>query len=405
MFFFLSLIWLIYDLIRYHHVLKSHYLDSKWNWHIDRVVYTLVKHLEPHFRSRHARQTIGFEGPDLAAARRAEIRASARDMALDSVLNFDSSHFHVASQSHPGEFYAIDLIESICDCPDFPRIRFCKHIAAVYLHFPHLSPGESTAPVASEHAPPTSTQPERAPTSSYDALRALTQESTHLLQNLASETETMDRTADCSAMVEAACSIKYSLEAANASLQGTRALPEKDVIAPNQKTWSETAVRMGVKPPRKRKCLPEERGLTAQSIGVPKSKKRTNRETNRERPNKRTKPEALSASADEPSATPNGAPFPLTPPSAGVPPSPSAHVPSPASSAPLALSAAANATPFSFGLPSASAPPPAFPSAPLTFNFGSASAVPVFPPTASVPAPSIPYAYPFPPVSQGTRRT
>ena len=191
MFFFLSLIWLIYDLIRYHHVLKSHYLDSKWNWHIDRVVYTLVKHLEPHFRSRHARQTIGFEGPDLAAARRAEIRASARDMALDSVLNFDSSHFHVASQSHPGEFYAIDLIESICDCPDFPRIRFCKHIAAVYLHFPHLSPGESTAPVASEHAPPTSTQPERAPTSSYDALRALTQESTHLLQNLASETETM----------------------------------------------------------------------------------------------------------------------------------------------------------------------------------------------------------------------
>jgi hypothetical protein len=60
----------------------------------------------------------------------------------------------------------------------------------------------------------------------------------HLLQNLASETETMDRTADCSAMVEAACSIKYSLEAANTSLQGTRVLPEKDVIAPNQKTWS-----------------------------------------------------------------------------------------------------------------------------------------------------------------------
>jgi hypothetical protein len=47
----------------------------------------------------------------------------------------------------------------------------------------------------------------------------------------------MDRTADCSVMVEAACSIKYSLEAANASLQGTRALPEKDVIVPNQKTW------------------------------------------------------------------------------------------------------------------------------------------------------------------------
>ena len=25
-----------------------------------------------------------------------------------------------------------------CDCQDFPRIQFCKHIAAIHLHFPHL---------------------------------------------------------------------------------------------------------------------------------------------------------------------------------------------------------------------------------------------------------------------------
>jgi hypothetical protein len=400
----------MHDLIRYHHVLKSHYLDSKRNRRIDRVVYTLIRHLEPHFQSRHERQTIGFEGPDLAAARRAEINASARDIPLDSVLSFDSSHFHVASQSRPGDFYAIDLLQSTCDCPDFPRIRFCKHIAAVNVHFPHLCPEGNIAPIISEEATVPS-HPERVPESSYNTLRALLQENALLLQTLSSETETMDRSADYSAMVESARSTRYGLLAANASVQGTRALPEKDVIAPNQKTWPETAVRMGVKPPRKQKCLPEERGLTAQSIGVAKSKKRTNPFGGR--PGKRAKPDAVSASANEdaranePSATPNAAPFPLAPPSAGAPPStlPSAHAPSPASSAPLASSSAANTMPFSFGLPSASAPPPAFPSAPPTFNFGPASAVPFFPPTASVPAPGIPYAYPFPPVSQGTRRT
>jgi len=76
-----------------------------------------------------------------------EIKASTRDISLDSVLNFDSAHFHIASQSRPGEFYIIDLIQSTCDCPDFPRIQFYKHIAAVEVHFPHLCPKENTAPI------------------------------------------------------------------------------------------------------------------------------------------------------------------------------------------------------------------------------------------------------------------
>jgi hypothetical protein len=102
--------------------------------------------MDPYYRNRHKRQTIGFKGLDLAKARRQEIESSARDISLDSVLNFDSTHFHMASQSHPGEFYAIDLIQSICDCTDFPRIHFCKHIAAVYVHFPHLCPEGNDAP-------------------------------------------------------------------------------------------------------------------------------------------------------------------------------------------------------------------------------------------------------------------
>ena len=190
------------------------------------------------------------------------------------MLNFDSSHFHVTSQSRPGKFYAIDLIQLTCDCPDFPRIQFCKHIAAVQVHFPHLCPEENTPPVTPGDTTVPS-QPERAPASSYNTLRALTQENALLMQTLASEIETIDQSAEYSAMVKGARTLKYSLLAASASLQGSRALPERDIIAPNQKSWPETAAQMGVKPAKKPKTLPEERGLTAQRIGKVKSKKRT----------------------------------------------------------------------------------------------------------------------------------
>jgi hypothetical protein len=52
------------------------------------------------------------------------------------------------------------------------------------------------------------------------------------------------------------------------STQESSALPNKDLIAPNQKTWTETAARMGVKRVPKQKQLPEGRGLTERCIGV-----------------------------------------------------------------------------------------------------------------------------------------
>jgi hypothetical protein len=113
---------------------------------------------------------------------------------------------------------------------------------------PHLCPEENTPPITPEQATVTS-QPEHAPISSYNALRAVAQELVLSLQTLVSMTETMDPSADYLAMVEAAHSTNYSLSVVNASIQGTRALLEKDVIVPNQKTWPEMAIRMGVKPP------------------------------------------------------------------------------------------------------------------------------------------------------------
>jgi hypothetical protein len=75
------------------------------------------------------------------------------------------------------------------------------------------------------------------------------------------------------AVMEAVCSAKYSLIVAIASMEGTSVLlSHKDVIAPNQHSWPETAKQMGVKQVSKRKWLPEEYGLTDRSIGVTKGK-------------------------------------------------------------------------------------------------------------------------------------
>jgi hypothetical protein len=55
---------------------------------------------------------------------------------------------------------------------------------------------------------------------------------------------------------------------ADASVQGTSALPDKELIPPNQNSWSETAAHMGINWPPKQKCPPKERGLTEWAIGI-----------------------------------------------------------------------------------------------------------------------------------------
>jgi hypothetical protein len=99
----------------------------------------------------------------------------------------------------------------------------------------------------------------------------LTQDITDLLHRLVSEQT--NQSAPSPAILEAVRSAKFSLTAAIASAQGTSAIPDKEVITPNQKTWTEMAVRMGVKKAPKRKQLPEECRLTERSIGIAKGKK------------------------------------------------------------------------------------------------------------------------------------
>ena len=251
-----------------------------------------------YYKDRHERQSVGLEGPDLLGRRRREIMAHAEKITRDSIQDFgDSAHFHVASLSCPGEFHVVYLGRIRCDCKDYPRILFCRHIAAIYLHFPHLNPEnrKSTLMCAPERAQQAA--PPQHASKGGESLQSLTQDIFSLSQALTS------RHADItnSAVVEAFWSVKYSLAMAIASIEGERALPEKDVIAPNQRSWPETAKRMGARNAPRRRCLPDEQGLTERSVGAVKGKRKRLHEdpyARGERSGKHAKPNARSQAAN-----------------------------------------------------------------------------------------------------------
>jgi hypothetical protein len=219
--------------------------------------------MEPYYQNWHMRQTVGLEGLDLAGQRQQEIMASARNITINSIQQFDLTQFHVTSQSRPGAFYSIDLHHATCDCKDYPRIKFCKHIGAIYVHFPHLSVEDNNSAVSQE-AVEAPDEPQHI-LRQEDSLQTLTRDITDLSQRLISQT---NQSAPSPAILEAIRLAKFSLTVAIASAQGTSAIPDKEVIAPNQKSWIETAMRMGIKKALKHKQLPEESGLTKRSISI-----------------------------------------------------------------------------------------------------------------------------------------
>ena len=276
----------------------------------------------PYYQNRHARQSVGLEGPDLAEERRQELLAGAIGTSRDSIQQFDTRYFHVASKSRPGSYYEIDLNRSICNCFDFPRIRYCKHLAAISVHFPHLCTKESSPPMDLKFV--VTSAPSRRVSNSEISRTSSPQES---LQKLRQEIKLLSEQLDdkitglteesAPAVMQAVQSVKYSLTAAIASAQGSRALPDTEKVPPNQNSWTETAIRMGVKRAPKRR-LPGEHGLTERSIGAPKARKRlfVDAYAGGERSGKLAKPDAQSAPANAHARAP-----PMLPPSA-LPPAP-----------------------------------------------------------------------------------
>jgi len=121
-------------------VLKLHWLYGKCQRWIDYVFVMLMKGMVQYYEDRHSWQIVSLNGKDLMAEHRQELLECAAEIPSDSIQRLNHTQFHIASKSRPGLYHAVDLHRSTCKCEDFPRIRFCRHIAAVLCHFPELSP-------------------------------------------------------------------------------------------------------------------------------------------------------------------------------------------------------------------------------------------------------------------------
>ena len=186
------------------------------------MIHTLTVQMVPYYQNRHECQVIGLEGSNLAGQRQRQLLSSATNTSQDSIQKFDDITFHVASESRPGSYYEIDLSRGACNCPDFPRIRYCKHLAAISVHFPHLCRQDRSSgdPILREvPSPPKRVDyPEVPRTSSRQgALQMLMEDIRSLSQELNDKIKKITEEPDPTVM-EAVCSVKYNLTAAIASI-------------------------------------------------------------------------------------------------------------------------------------------------------------------------------------------
>ena len=254
------------------------------------------------YEARHKRQSVGIEGANLVEQRRWEILASAGSISWDSILQFDDTQFHIASASCPGDYYTIDLTQQHCNCKDFHQIEFCKHLVAVWAHFPHLCSEGNTKVTVPAQEPHKNLNPEHSRPAHN--LGTLPQEVSVLSRTLAAQPIT--KLDSSPAIVEAFRTLKHSLMAAFASRQGTSTLPNKEKIPPNQKTWQETVQQMGVQHTRAwKQLLPadlaKEHGINDCCIGATNVRKRKNEDPylGGDRSGKRSQPDALSPEAND----------------------------------------------------------------------------------------------------------
>jgi hypothetical protein len=219
-------------------MLKSHWLYGKCHCRIDHVIVTLVMGMVGYYENKHSCQIVSLDGKDLMVECRQELLERAAEIPSESIQKLDDTQFHIVSKSRPGLYHTVDLHRSICQCEDFLRIQFCRHIAAVLCHFPELSPQEINT-ISSSGSSPEGTESEDCPQRVHvhrpkQTIQVLAQDISMLSQTLAATqaAQSAESTvAQSDAVIEAACSAEYSLMAAIVAMQGNTALPNPDVIA------------------------------------------------------------------------------------------------------------------------------------------------------------------------------
>lgn len=291
----------------------------------------LLTDLLPEIEDRSERQRLGMEGADLSDERKAEICARApTEIPLKLIEQVGEERFLVRSCNQE-KFYSINTMLKTCDCLDFPRVKLCKHLAAVQHHFGIAEPPAPTpqqCPIAPElhHAQgagntsQNTTRQANATASLISTVGEIITLSRQLLDQAPNATQ---ETVKSLRAVRSHLSVVATTAASNG-----QELPEKEAIAPNQLSWPETADRMGVKRGQKRQGKVNG-ALSAQLIGEPNRKRNCATQDPYgagKQPGKRARPDARSVAANTRArAAAEPAPVHVSLPATLPPPRPSSH--------------------------------------------------------------------------------
>ena len=154
--------------------------------------------------------------------------------------------------------YSVELTKQSCDCPDWPRVQLCKHVAAVAYYFGNINEVVATVNAVprsiepepedprdadADAATPKTAQPTGGPDAGSDASAA------SILENVISISRAFlsDRVPSSPGTVRSLHVVESHLTAVVRHTRSSESpLPDKEAIPPNQhNTWAETAERMG----------------------------------------------------------------------------------------------------------------------------------------------------------------
>jgi hypothetical protein len=235
-------------------VLKAKWLEGKRNRRVDHLIHTLIKEMHPDYVARYDAQDMGFKGSNLKKKRRKEILARTPEMNAASIRSLGDDRFEVQS-SDSSRGYLVDLGNHQCDCPDWPRVRLCKHVSAVA----HLFGREDQQiDVDVDDRVPKTTPPppirEGSPDADSDASAAA---ASSILENVITVSREFlnDGVPSSAGTVQSLRVVEAHLTAVVRNSRSSESpLPDKEEIPPNQRAsmWTETAKRMGATRRRKR---------------------------------------------------------------------------------------------------------------------------------------------------------
>jgi hypothetical protein len=160
------------------------------------------------------------------------------------IHDLGNDKFTVQSVTNSLHIYTVNLGTQSCDCPDWPRVRLCKHVTTVA----HFFGGDQQIEVKVPNPAPPIWEGSAGPP-------ATEAKATSILENVIAVSKALLSHGELSSpeTVQSLQMVESHLTAiVHCSTSSESPLPDKEVIPPNQGTWTKTVEQMGAKRQRRR---------------------------------------------------------------------------------------------------------------------------------------------------------